>query len=217
VRNGVVRGAGDDGIVAGDFFRLEDVTVAENGGDGVAAQDSANVLRNTVVQNGGLGVRAGAEAVVVQNVLSRNGMGAVSLGTGSSTQTNSGVSQAPPRFQLVGFSTATLQGIDGVLAHTLACHADFGPGTRACTTAEVLATTHVPAGLSGDAWVRPSYRPVGAGITLALDATGLNDLPSFLSCEAQTGIVVDSDGDFTSGRLCTGIPHSVACCGLMSD
>ena len=42
----------------------------------------------------------------------------------------------------------------------LGCQAEF-PESRMCTSAEVLETVTVPVSLAGEAWVRPSFRPVG--------------------------------------------------------
>lgn len=53
-------------------------------------------------------------------------------------------------FQLVGFSTATVQGDPGVLGMSAQCLATFGDGARMCTSVEIMETTAVPA-VSGEA------------------------------------------------------------------
>ena len=65
-------------------------------------------------------------------------------------------SAPPARFQLVGFTSELRTGASGVLNFTLACQAEF-PGSRMCTSVEVMETTNVPAGLPPRAWVRPVF------------------------------------------------------------
>lgn len=59
-----------------------------------------------------------------------------------------------PRYQLVGFSTATRIGAAGVLGMTQACQTDF-PESRMCTVDEVYETIVIPV-LPDDglAWIR---------------------------------------------------------------
>lgn len=49
----------------------------------------------------------------------------------------------PARFQLVGFSSASYDGYQGILTYTLACQADF-PDSRMCTSAEIMQSTNIP-------------------------------------------------------------------------
>lgn len=86
---------------------------------------------------------------------------------------------APPRFELVGFTSATFVGDEGVLGFTLACQAQFA-GSRMCSSAEVMNTVDVPAGLSSLAWVRPSFVSISG--TQALDASGIYDSGDDLTC-----------------------------------
>lgn len=73
-------------------------------------------------------------------------------------------------FQLVGFTTATLAGNQGVLAFGRACQQDF-PGSWMCSSVEVLETTAIPSDLTGPAWVRPTY--VAGGSPVGHDASGV--------------------------------------------
>ncbi len=119
--------------------------------------------------------------------------------------------------QLVGFTEAQHPGNVRMFGLTRACQAEF-PGSRLCSSVEVLQTTAIPSGLEGNAWVRPTL--VSSIDRSVLDASGLvlrGGPPS--NCEqwkgtASTGIVVDADGTFHSGSeaRCTD-PHPVACCG----
>lgn len=127
--------------------------------------------------------------------------------------------QACSDFELVGFTSTTYLGTAGVLGLTVGCQAEF-PDSRMCTSVEVMQTVNVPAGLSGDAWVRPVFVPVGTGsaATATLDASGLRDYTNDgLSCRAwsgftSTGLVVSSDGAFSQPSGCATTPRSVACC-----
>ena len=122
----------------------------------------------------------------------------------------------PSRFQLVGFSTNPLTGDAGVLGMTLECQND-SPGSRMCTSTEVMETVAVPASLTGLAWVRPVHVPfvsTSSG-SRAQDASGRTNLSGFLSCLgwsifAAEGLIVDTDGSF-SASSCSDV-HSVACC-----
>ena len=60
--------------------------------------------------------------------------------------------------ELEGFTSGTFSGAQGVLGFTLACQTDFGATARMCDSMEVIQTTHVPIGPSGDAWVRPRFQ-----------------------------------------------------------
>jgi hypothetical protein len=118
--------------------------------------------------------------------------------------------------QLVGFTEAQQPGNGRLFGLTRACQAEF-PGSRVCSSVEVLETTEIPSGLEGNAWVRPTF--VSSIDRSVLDASGLVLLGGPASnCDqwkgtASTGVVVDADGTFHSGSQarCTD-PHPVACC-----
>ncbi len=60
---------------------------------------------------------------------------------------------APARFQLVGFTTAVYDGdLGGVFGFTSKCQLEF-PNSRWCDMTEVIATTSIPTGLTGKAWM----------------------------------------------------------------
>ncbi len=130
---------------------------------------------------------------------------------------------ASATLQLVGFTTEEFLGDAGLFTLTLACQAEF-PGSRMCTSIEILNTFDVPSGLVGEAWVRPSHVPVSAsgvstgGIHVG-DASGVINQTT-LSCNgwsklfSGTGLTVDSTGAFNGEIAC--LPEnirSVACCG----
>jgi hypothetical protein len=117
-------------------------------------------------------------------------------------------------FELVGFTTATFTGGEGVLGYTAACGAEF-PDSRMCTSIEIMNTVNVPTGLTGNAWVRPVLVPGGGG-GAATEASGIEaNSPNDFSCSAWrgsgNGLVVYADGDFSIGG-CTGA-RLAACCG----
>jgi hypothetical protein len=126
-------------------------------------------------------------------------------------------------FHLVGFTAATFTGGHGVLGFTRACQAEF-PGSRFCTSVEVMETAVIPAGLpAGEAWVRPVFVD-GPGSNV-VDASGSEDVAEQLSCAGwrestpgPNGLVVDGAGRFRSTRRSpTGmegchVPRAVACC-----
>ncbi len=110
---------------------------------------------------------------------------------------------AAPKVELVGFTSATFDGAEGVLGFTLACQAEFS-GSRMCNSLEVMETVNVPAGLMGEAWVRPVFegeRDISGVAGLAC-AGWINTL--------HHGLVVNSSGSFRD-RQCFEF-HSVACC-----
>lgn len=125
--------------------------------------------------------------------------------------------------QLVGLTAATLKGDAGVIGFTQACQQEF-PGTRFCSSQEVVRTIAVPSGLSGSAWVLTSGG-VGLGTGVLVDASGAIGSGNNLSCEGwligvgnQTGLAVDfgvSAGSF-SLQLCSEA-RKVACCGWPSN
>jgi hypothetical protein len=122
-------------------------------------------------------------------------------------------------FQLVGFTAATFNGRTGTLGFTLACQQEF-PLSRMCTSEEIVNTQTVPTSLSGPAWVRPSFRAVGAGASvIALDESGATASPEdALSCRGwtsfsgtTTGLSMASNGSFEIAEGCDEV-LSVACC-----
>ncbi len=130
--------------------------------------------------------------------------------------TNLPAASAPPRFQLVGFSTTPRKGGAGVLGMTLECQNDFS-GSRMCTSIEAMETVNVPSGLSGDAWIRPVFQP---SVDSPADASGVPGRVDHLSCAGWTasttgtiGLGVNSNGSFTT-RQCV-VARPVACCALV--
>jgi hypothetical protein len=97
-----------------------------------------------------------------------------------------------------------------------------------CDSLEVMRTTGVPGGLSGNAWVRPVLQPLGFGIagtgmaTRIMDASGasttyLDDLTcgGWASSSSPTeGLYVDGTGRFQRS-VCTS-SLQVACCEPVS-
>ena len=63
-------------------------------------------------------------------------------------------------FQIVGHTTTTHLGDEGVRTFTLACQADFGAAARMCTSDEVLNTIVWPTlSRNEPLWAYLSYRP----------------------------------------------------------
>jgi len=132
------------------------------------------------------------------------------------------VVNAPPQcgaaasFQLVGFTTATFTGGQGVLGLTSACQQQFAK-SRMCTSLEVMDTTAIPSGLAGEAWVRPSFVAAGAGGVV--DASGgAEGFARDSTCWGWSvgigpgayGLDVDAAGRFRQVGCDT--PRAVACC-----
>ena len=142
----------------------------------------------------------------------------------------------PPRFQLVGFTTATVKGGEGVLGFALTCQQEF-LDSRMCTSKEIMDTISVPI-LTPDVWayVRPSWHGT-ASITIRdsdtgllvnrpnpFDESGVNPGPESLSEEAtchgwargssgHAGLAVSSKGAFNFVSCASARP--VACCALV--
>ena len=126
-------------------------------------------------------------------------------------------------WQIVGHTTTTHQGGEGVRTFTLACQADFGPAARMCTSQEVIDTIVWPT-LTLQSWVRPSFQPVASGTTgpEALDASGVSISPFYMSCSGwdsvgsgRTGLMVNPSGGFKAYDFATNLcadPNPVACC-----
>jgi hypothetical protein len=124
--------------------------------------------------------------------------------------------------QLIGLTTETFTGDEGLLGFTAACQAQY-PGTRLCTSQEVIRTTTIPAGLSGSAWVL--FTPTGGpGNGTIVDASGVTNSPHLLTCDGwivaagnTTGLAVEfsaQNGSFAA-QLCSE-PRKVSCCGWPS-
>ena len=140
-------------------------------------------------------------------------------------------SVAGARFELVG-TTSPIAADSGPLGMARACQQQFGPGTRMCTTLEVLETTTLP--MSSDyhstsGWVRPV--PVSIAATLdvddndlfvfTLEAGGRSDY-SIRNCASWTqasgsGMVVQTTIGAGEGAVVNGSCNSTdvgaACCG----
>jgi hypothetical protein len=121
-----------------------------------------------------------------------------------------------PRFQLIGFTSTLHLGDTGVLGFTLACQAEF-PGSRMCTSQEVMETTSLPESLAGDAWVRPVVTGDKYG---AIDASGVR--AEDLSCSGWSnangstaaGLIVSESGSIRVTPGCED-PRAVSCCWLL--
>lgn len=129
-------------------------------------------------------------------------------------------------FELKGFTTTTVRGDSGVLVMTSRCAEAF-PGSRMCTSREVLETRNVPTiSSNNDAWVRPNFTSVatgGSANTVALDESGVPTISSSvtgtaedMSCRgwiatANQGLVVSRNGSFRLNSC--GNNRPVACCG----
>jgi hypothetical protein len=112
-----------------------------------------------------------------------------------------GTTPSSPRFQIVGFTTATYNGnLGGFFGATQKCQLEF-PASRMCTPLEVQETTSIPGGLTGVGWV-----DVGC-ITWTTEDFNLRG--SVVS--GQTGISTISP---FGGRQCNE-SGPIACCALV--
>lgn len=130
------------------------------------------------------------------------------------------------QFQLVGFSSRAVSGNAGLFEMTRACQESF-EASRVCTSEEVMSTVEIPELSAQNAWVRPSFKPIGTGGPASLaDASGsasvdagAEALPGDLSCRGWTrtndysGLTVNDDGGFQP-QVC-GASRPVACCALI--
>ena len=123
-------------------------------------------------------------------------------------------------YQWVGVTSVAFTGkgnATGFVGMTTQCRVDFGAGARMCKSEEVMDSTTlnfnaIPA---EGCWIRPSWRPVSAGSSYALDETGLTQLPTNMSCGSwnlagEDGIILTPNGGF-SLQSCT-VSRPVACC-----
>ena len=142
--------------------------------------------------------------------------------TGDVTVANLPPPTAAARYQLVGFTAATLSGQSGVLALTLACQLEF-PGSRMCASREVIETVSIPdnLNLTGMAWVRPSFVPHTSPGDLVVDASGFSNsvYRGSLSCGgwapqagsgSDLGLSLTVDGSFRESAC--QLPIAVSCC-----
>jgi hypothetical protein len=128
-----------------------------------------------------------------------------------------------PNFQLVGISVRPLPGGAGIGELNRTCSERF-PGSRMCTTLEVMNTPDPPLPLFTVGWVRPVF--VGfddAGN--AIDASGRQGHPEEqLTCNVwaggpgSTGTVVlgTSNANAYLGLQPCDVAHSTACCAPVS-
>lgn len=125
--------------------------------------------------------------------------------------------------ELVGFTTATFTGGEGLFGYTLACQAEF-PRSRMCRSVEVTNTVNVPSGMTGSAWVRPVFYDhfvSGGGQSNSLvEISGVGGARSAyaFNCELWATNVGNTAGLSVSslGRLdrtTCDTPLAVACCG----
>lgn len=144
--------------------------------------------------------------------------------TGSVEVTNLPAPSRPARFQLVGFTTTAQRGDAGVLAFTLACQAEL-PGSRMCSSVEVMETVELPTLVGVPAWVRPVLVPGAvqtAGPGVQTDASGVESRNQQLSCDGWSfiggftpnfGLTVSAEGRFRAMQ-CDGL-RPVSCCALV--
>ena len=127
------------------------------------------------------------------------------------------------RLQLVGFTSATFDGSQGVLGFSSACQVEF-EGSKMCNSVELMETTSIPTELAGEAWVRPTLPSLFIG-GVARDVSGASlTSNSGATCTgwsrsdtSDTGFLVDANGRFASATnesRCNTL-HSVACCALV--
>ena len=86
--------------------------------------------------------------------------------------------------QYVGITGTAFDGAQGVFTYNRACHAAH-PGSRMCTSEEVLETVNPPTlGSPGEiAWVRPVFKPssTGSSSLWLADASGIGGRHSELT------------------------------------
>ena len=131
------------------------------------------------------------------------------------------------RFQLVGKTSTSFRGFEGVVRFNNACSATF-PGSRMCTSVEVMESAPFTGDLSGSSWVRPTIVGVDARGSV-VDASGAVGLASGggLACRGwsagalgpirgrrPTGLVVGVGGRL--GQTPCNLPRTVACCAPVS-
>ena len=151
-----------------------------------------------------------------QNIKTVQVTGVVDVGNFPAVQQVAGAER-----HFLGVTQNSFRFDQGIFAPARACHIDH-PGSRPCTTAEIVGTVNPPVLPAGTAWVLPSATYFWFGPNENLNAV---DLPTGvrasraapnLSCEGfnsvSGGLAVDQDGRFIA-RNCEG-PLPVTCCGF---
>lgn len=124
-------------------------------------------------------------------------------------------------YQWVGVTSVAYTGNGngfGLLAMSAQCRADFGPGARMCSSAEVLDSDTLSLSVLGTAcWVRPTYQPGYQGVADLSGAEGGSPDFGAFSCSGWTssnggsiGLTLAADGGFGPGLCANAKP--VACC-----
>ena len=118
-----------------------------------------------------------------------------------------------PSFELVGTTRTAFLGTEGPMSFSRACAADF-PGSRWCTSAEVLSSVNPP-GFRAVAWVRAVFVLVSE--SSFMDVSGLLAPAPDFTCDTWSisrtdavGLVVDGRGIFRTHR-CSSV-RTAACC-----
>jgi len=117
----------------------------------------------------------------------------------------------------VGSSVTTGAGNQGPVNFSRYCDATF-PGSRMCSTVEVIGTLYPPPETTPNAWVRPSFSGYLNAAGEAMDlATGKVMLPDDMNCwawstggELTTGLIVQFDGTIRPVPCNNFLP--IACC-----
>jgi hypothetical protein len=124
--------------------------------------------------------------------------------------TNQPAACQPLRWQLVGYTVATVVGNDGFLNHSKTCAAEFAD-SRICTSREVIETTNLPD--TREAWVRPEMLSIGSPYLTEISGVH-GDYRDFV-CDGAGGwgLSIRADGKFQ--RVPCADPKSVACCALV--
>ena len=125
-----------------------------------------------------------------------------------------------PTFRLVGFSQTTARGDTGILHLNGICHSEF-PGSRMCTSAEVVATVDPPMTINSNfAWVHTTIVASSGYFNSLFDTTGkLLSLDQAVSpnCDGwsypnTTTVAITTDTGAAILRSCADA-NRVACCG----
>jgi hypothetical protein len=126
-------------------------------------------------------------------------------------------------FQIVGVTSTSHLGGEGVRTFTLACQADYGPAARMCTSEEVLQTVVWPV-IEADAWVRPVFVSTSGIGGAEVDVSGVKGDSQYMSCYGwndstinYSGMTVTTAGairfsDVMGNGLRCDVPRRVACC-----
>lgn len=133
---------------------------------------------------------------------------------GEVSVTNLPAASATARFQLVGFTATAYTGdMGGHFGVTQKCQLEF-PDSRMCSIEEVAATTAIPGGLSGDAWIHTR----GDSRNVLFDARlGSGSASCFTwrsGAALDGGRAVGSDGVDTDTNHPCAESRPIACCAL---